>query len=108
MKIRVALLRIRFRIITSFLNSGKGGHCMSRSSGEEGVPQEVVRAIGARFRQYLEREWRGSQSALAAEVGVSQPAISRVACGEQLPSGRLLLGLRTHTSLNMDWLLLGQ
>jgi len=73
---------------------------------EEGkVPQDVIEAIGSRFKFYLDREWRGNQSALSEELAISQPAISRVAAGEQLPSGKLLLALREQTNLNLDWLL---
>ena len=70
------------------------------------MPQDVIEAIGSRFKSYLDREWRGNQSALADKLAISQPAISRVAAGEQLPSGKLLLALREHTNLNLDWLLI--
>lgn len=70
------------------------------------MPQDVIEAIGSRFKSYLDREWRGNQSALAEKLAISQPAISRVAAGEQLPSGKLLLALREHTNLNLDWLLI--
>jgi hypothetical protein len=67
--------------------------------------QASVKAIGARFRQYLDHVWHGNQSALAKAIAVSQPPISRVTTGEQLPSGILLLALRERTNLNLDWLL---
>jgi hypothetical protein len=66
-----------------------------------------IKAIGERFAAYLDREWRGNQSALAAELAVSQPAISRVAAGDQPPSGKLLMALAVHTSLNFHWLFTG-
>jgi transcriptional regulator with XRE-family HTH domain len=77
----------------------------SQQMRAEDLSEPEVRAIGQRFKTYLDSEWRANQSTLADKVGVSQPAISRVAAGEQLPSGKLLLALSKNTNLNVDWLL---
>ncbi len=69
--------------------------------------KEAIKTVGERFKLYLDREWHGNQSALALHLGISQPAISRVAAGEQLPSGKLLLALGQKTNLNLGWLFSG-
>jgi len=74
------------------------------------TPAADIQLVGARFKEFFDGdpELRGSQSALAKKLGVSQPAISRVAAGEQLPSGKLILALTKHTRLNLDWLFTGR
>lgn len=64
--------------------------------------------IGRRLQSFLAHSNAGSQNALSKKLGLSQPAISRVLAGEQLPSGRLLLALLERSELNIEWLLSGR
>lgn len=75
---------------------------------DDGDFQADAREVGERFKAFIDHAYQGIQSALAGKVGISQPAISRVASGEQLPSGKLLLALSRHTDLNLVWLFTGQ
>jgi hypothetical protein len=69
--------------------------------------EDDLQAVAGRFKVFLDWHCRGNQSVLAKQLGLSQPALSRVIAGEQLPSGRLLLALTTKTPLDPAWLLVG-
>lgn len=62
-------------------------------------------SLGAqRIAWLLDHIWAGCQSAMARDIGVSQPVISRVVRGVQEPSSLLLGVLRKVPRINWDWL----
>jgi len=60
-----------------------------------------------RFGWALAAVWAGSQSQMAADLGVSQALISRVTRGLQQPGPRLLKALSKQPTLNSVWALTG-
>lgn len=68
----------------------------------------LIKQVGERFKDFLDLKYVGNQSVAASKLGISQPALSRVAAGDQLPSGKLLLALSRKTEINLDWLFAGR
>lgn len=61
-------------------------------------------SIGARLRSARD-DLGWSQSRLASELGITQPAIADWERGEKEPSARNLARLATALSVSTDWLL---
>jgi len=61
-----------------------------------------------RFRYALTAIYGGSQRKMAAALGVSQAAVSRVISGHQDPSPRMLLALSRIGELDASWVLTGE
>jgi hypothetical protein len=75
--------------------------------GDQAV-EVKIKQVGERFKAFLALKYKGNQSIAAADLGISQPALSRVAAGDQLPSGKLLLALALNTDINLDCLFTGR
>src|SRR4051812_7212842 len=69
-----------------------------------GAMAPLTRRIGLLLRLV----WAGNRSAMARDLGVSHPVISRVAAGQQEPPGKLLLALAGRPTVNLRWLFLGE
>jgi len=63
--------------------------------------------LGGRFEYLLQHGWGGRQREMAADLGVSQGLISKVARGEQAPGPKLIEALAGHPKVNARWLLEG-
>jgi len=56
----------------------------------------------------LRKLWSGSQSRMAADVGVSQSTISNVVSGRRAPGRKILTAISAHPLVNGAWLLSGE
>ena len=63
---------------------------------------------GGRIAWLLQKIWRGSQSRMAADTGVSQSAVSNVATGRRAPGRKILATVSAHPLVNATWLLTGE
>ena len=63
--------------------------------------------LGGRFEYLLQHGWGGRQREMAADLGVSQGLISKVARGEQAPGPKLLDALAALPRVNETWLYTG-
>ena len=66
-----------------------------------------IATIGGRFEHLLQHAWGGRQREMAADLGVSQGLISKVARGEQAPGPKLIEALAGHPRVDARWLLEG-
>ncbi len=66
-----------------------------------------IATIGGRFEHLLKHAWGGRQREMAADLGVTQGLISKVARGEQAPGPKLIEALAAHPKVNARWLLEG-
>ncbi len=64
--------------------------------------------IGQRVQFYRGKLWLNHQEKMAADLQVSQPAISLVVNGQRRPSYRFLASLGKHPQVNATWLLTGE
>lgn len=55
----------------------------------------------------LNKIWGGNQSRMAADIGMSQSAVSNVVTGRQTPGRKLLAAISGHPLINGAWLLTG-
>jgi len=55
----------------------------------------------------LKKVWSNSQTRMAAEIGMSQSAISNVVTRRQQPGRKLLAAIAAHPLVNANWLLTG-
>jgi len=62
---------------------------------------------GGRVERLLREVWGGSQRRMAADLGVSQALISKVARGEQAPGRKLLEALARHPTIDAAWVYQG-
>jgi len=62
---------------------------------------------GGRIAILLRDVWGGNQRKMAEDVGVTQPAISKVVRGDQPPGRRLLELVAADPKVNPDWVLRG-
>lgn len=56
----------------------------------------------------LKKVWSGSQTKMAAEIGVSQSAISNVVTGRQQPGRKFLAAVASKSLINSTWLITGE
>src|SRR4051812_12270583 len=70
---------------------------MPRTTGYAGRGPETA---GGRVERLLRDVWGGNQRRMAAEIGVSQALISKVARGEQVPGRKLLEALARPRRVN--------
>lgn len=66
-----------------------------------------LKTLGGRSEYLLKHAWGGRQREMAADLGVSQGLISKVARGEQAPGPKLIEALAGHPKVNARWLLEG-
>lgn len=67
-----------------------------------------IATIGGRFEHLLQHAWGGRQREMAADLGVSQGLISKVARGEQAPGPKLVEALAALPRVNETWLYTGK
>ncbi len=60
-----------------------------------------------RIKWFQQKLWSGSQSRMAADLGVSQGALSNVLLGKRSPGPKILSALAAHPVVNADWLTTG-
>lgn len=61
-----------------------------------------------RVEWVLKKVWSGSQTKMAAEIGVSQSAISNVVTGRQQPGRKFLAAVASKSLINSTWLITGE
>ncbi len=61
-----------------------------------------------RLKWVLKKVWSGSQTRMAADIGVSQSAISNVITGRQQPGRKLLAAVASNSVINSTWLVTGE
>ena len=70
-------------------------------------PATDIPAVCQRFDRLLRGEFGNSVTLMAATLGVSHTALSRVINKGQMPSGQMLVGLAKLGRVNLHWLLAG-
>ena len=68
-------------------------------------PAKDVPAVCLRFDRLLRSEFGNSVTLMAAALGASHTALSRVINKGQMPSGQMLVGLAKLKRVNLHWLL---
>lgn len=68
---------------------------------------DELRVIADRIQRVYERVFGGNQSRMARSLSLSQPVVSRVLSGRQLPSRRMIEALASHPAVNSEFLLGG-
>jgi transcriptional regulator with XRE-family HTH domain len=63
--------------------------------------------LEGRLAWLMEKLWRGSQTAMASDLGVTQGTIANILAGRRKPGRSLLSTLAGHPLINSDWLLDG-
>ncbi len=61
-----------------------------------------------RVEWVLKKVWNGSQTRMAADIGVSQSAISHVLTGRQQPGRKFLAAVSSNSVINSTWLITGE
>jgi len=65
--------------------------------------QDTSTLVG-RLAWLMEKLWRGSQTAMATDLGVTQGTIANILAGRRKPGRALLSALAGHPLINADWL----
>ena len=63
-----------------------------------------TKTLPGRMAWLLEKLWRGSQTAMAADLEVTQGTIANVLAGRRKPGRTVLSALTAHPLVNEDWL----
>ena len=80
---------------------------MPKARQSTGSPTPPLTPMAGRVERLLDLRWEGKQRRMAADLGVSQAAISRIVRGAQAVGPRMLATIGAHRGVNADWLRTG-
>ncbi len=83
------------------------GSTMPKPQRSTGSPPDSLSPLAARVVQLLDLLWAGKQRQMAADLGVSHAAISRIVRGKQAVGPRMLATIAGYRGVNAEWLRIG-